>query len=175
MKLKEITIVSVLAASIAITVYLFPVIIIPVIQVPLTLQTLMVMLIGYLAKPKIAFISVFLYVFIGALGLPVFSGGTGGFGVLLGPTGGYLFLFPLVSLGISLAKSSGKHVAYDIGIGFLCGIILLYAGGHLWTSYVLDLSYFKTLLSLFPFLIADTIKLIIAYMIYLKMPNDFLT
>jgi biotin transport system substrate-specific component len=68
---------------------------IPVNPVPFTLQTMIVLLAGALLGPKNGAYSQLIYIAAGAIGLPVFAGGTLGVGILLGPTGGYLLAFPL--------------------------------------------------------------------------------
>ncbi len=70
----------------------------PFTLVPLTLQTFAVMLLGMVMGPGAAFAALTLYLVEGAVGLPVFSQyGPGGFAKLLGPTGGYLFSYPLAA------------------------------------------------------------------------------
>ncbi len=70
----------------------------PFTLVPLTLQTFAVMLLGMVMGPGTAFAALTLYLVEGAVGLPVFSQyGPGGFAKLLGPTGGYLFSYPLAA------------------------------------------------------------------------------
>ena len=66
--------------------------------VPFTLQTFAVFTAVELLGARRAFWSVAVYLLMGAVGLPVFSGMTGGFGVLLGQTGGYLWGFLLLPL-----------------------------------------------------------------------------
>lgn len=68
---------------------------IPLGPVPITLQTFFVILAGFLLGARWGFISITLYLLLGAAGLPVFSGGAAGAGHLLGPTGGYLISFPI--------------------------------------------------------------------------------
>lgn len=68
---------------------------IPVNPVPFTLQTMIVLLAGALLGPKNGAYSQIVYLAAGAVGLPVFAGGTLGIAVLFGPTGGYLLAFPL--------------------------------------------------------------------------------
>ena len=58
--------------------------------VPISAQTLMLLYGACLLTPKHVFISISGYLLVGALGLPVFADGTGGYRVLMGPTGGYL-------------------------------------------------------------------------------------
>ncbi|PKK93505.1 MAG: hypothetical protein CVV61_04265, partial [Tenericutes bacterium HGW-Tenericutes-6] len=94
MTTKRMIMISLFAAMLAISVFIFPPIPIPVIDVNFTLQTLFVIMIGYLLSPIDAFLSVFIYVLMGAIGLPVFSGMRGGLSILFGPTGGFIFLFP---------------------------------------------------------------------------------
>ena len=76
---------------------------IPFFPVPLTLQTLFVLLAGAVMK-RYAVIPVSLYVLLGALGLPVYHTGVTGIGILLGPTGGYLigFIFAALAVGIAM-------------------------------------------------------------------------
>lgn len=66
--------------------------------VPITLQTLAVVLAGLVLGPVRGFLAALLYVLVGMAGLPVFAGGTGGLGVLIKPSIGYLIAFPLGAL-----------------------------------------------------------------------------
>ena len=62
---------------------------------PIALQTLIVNLVGFLLPPKQAFITMLIYILVGLIGIPVFTGGTAGPAKLFGPTGGYIFGFIL--------------------------------------------------------------------------------
>ena len=62
----------------------------PVGPVPISLATLVVYLAAYILEPKWSIVSVVIYLLLGLVGLPVFSGGKAGVGTLVGPTGGYL-------------------------------------------------------------------------------------
>ena len=62
----------------------------PFSAVPITAQTLVINIAALLLKPKKAGITIAVWILLGIAGLPVFSGGTGGFGVLAGSTGGYI-------------------------------------------------------------------------------------
>lgn len=66
--------------------------------VPITLQTLAVVLAGLVLGPVRGFLAALLYVLVGMAGLPVFAGGTGGLGALIKPSIGYLIAFPLGAL-----------------------------------------------------------------------------
>ena len=70
----------------------------PLSPAPVTLQVLGVFLAGLFLGPVWGAAAMVLYLVAGAIGAPVFSGGSAGIGVLLGPTGGYLFSYPLAAL-----------------------------------------------------------------------------
>lgn len=71
------------------SIYFFP---LPFSPAMVTALTLVATLTGLLLQPKDAFIVFIIYILLGAVGLPVFVGGTAGLGKLLGPTGGFIFL-----------------------------------------------------------------------------------
>ncbi len=72
----------------------------PFTPVPITLQTLMVLLSGAMLGAYYGALAMLLYLIVGAIGLPVFAGGSSGVGALLGPTGGYLFSYPIAAFAI---------------------------------------------------------------------------
>lgn len=78
----------------------------PFTPVPITLQTLMVLLSGAMLGPYYGALSMIIYLMLGAIGLPVFAGGSSGVAALLGPTGGYLFSYPVAAfvIGYMLKK-----------------------------------------------------------------------
>lgn len=73
--------------------------------VPITLQTLGVMLAGSILRPKSAFLSQLVFLLLVAFGAPLLPGGRGGFGVFFGPSAGFLIAYPLASWLISLAAN----------------------------------------------------------------------
>ena len=77
---------SVLVGTLLITLSSY--ITVPLYPVPITAQTLVVLLIGLSFGPQLSFLTLSLYLFQGAIGLPVFAGGAAGLTALLGPTGG---------------------------------------------------------------------------------------
>ncbi len=76
--------------------------------VPITLQTLAVLLAGAVLGPIYGAVSMILYLLAGAIGLPVFAGGTGGIGIIFGPTGGYLLSYPFAAFIIGWLVNSKK-------------------------------------------------------------------
>lgn len=110
-------------------------------NIALTLQVFMVILTALVLKPLYALAAQLLYTMLGIIGLPVFSGWQSGFGVLAGPTGGFIVGFIIASFFVSLAKghSGGKLAAVRyliaaVAVGIPCiylpGIIgfMLYSG-----------------------------------------------
>ena len=81
--------------------------------VPLTLQLLSVSLCGILLGSKKGFISILVYVILGAIGLPVFAGFTGGFQYIIGYSGGFLVSFHIVALIIVLNKLGKQFVCFS--------------------------------------------------------------
>jgi biotin transport system substrate-specific component len=136
---------------------------IPFIPVPLTLQTLFVLLAGAVMK-RYAVIPVSLYVFLGALGLPVFHTGVAGIGILLGPTGGYLSGFILAALAVGLAYEQESEIIRIAGL--LAGTAIIYICGAVWLMYSLTLGLIPAVISgVLPFIPGDVIRIYAAYII----------
>lgn len=136
---------------------------VPLPPVPLTLQTLFVLLSGIVMK-RYAVIPVALYVLLGTAGLPVFHNGTAGLGVLLGPTGGFLAGFIPAALIVGLAY---EHESPKSRItGLIAAIILIYAFGVAWLVYSASLSLYQAVLvGVAPFVVGAVVKVIAAYAI----------
>lgn len=90
---RDLALIAVFAALVAVLSLLA----IPIGPVPITLQTLAVILAGTILGPVRGFAAVLLWIVVGLIGLPVFAGGTGGLAVLAGPTVGYLLSFPFAA------------------------------------------------------------------------------
>lgn len=135
--------------------------------VPITLQTMSVCLISALFGAKRSTLSILLYILLGAAGVPVFHNFTSGIGVVLGPTGGYMagFIFTAIIVGIASKKSNKLWVLI---LSMTAGILVCYAFGTVWFAIVYAKSNEPApLLSIlgwcvFPFLIPDAVKIIIA-------------
>ncbi|MCD8181655.1 MAG: biotin transporter BioY [Firmicutes bacterium] len=129
MKTKSMTLCAVFAAVMCV----FCVITIPIGPVPVTLGVFAVLLTAVILGPKLGAISVLVYILLGAVGLPVFSGFKGGFQILLGPTGGYIWSYILMALLIgflTITLPDNKWLAMlKIFTACLAGIIVCYALG----------------------------------------------
>lgn len=173
MILKDYIKVGLAVAILAVSVYLMPPLTLPFSSVPFTLQTLIIVLIAYLFKPTQAFVAITLYLFLGGIGLPIFSGGQGGFDKLIGPTGGFLVLFPFIAYFIAFFKSKDNHFI-NLLIGLLFSIGILYLLASLWLSYSINISYITAITMMLPFIPFDIIKVFLAYSIYRRLPEDLI-
>lgn len=133
--------------------------------VPFTLQTFAVFVtLGILGGRRGTF-SVLLYILLGAVGIPVFSGFRGGIGVLLGNTGGYIVGFLLTALIVwGIEKVLGRGVKVQI-ISMVLGLVVCYGFGTAWFLFVYMRTAgavgIMTVLSwcVFPFILPDLVKL----------------
>lgn len=135
----------------------------PFSPIPFSLGLLAIFLNTFILGAYSGLLSCILYILTGFVGLPVFSGFTGGAGILLGVTGGYIigYLFiPLCALPITGNHLVGNHLLPRV----LIGLVLCYLCGTLWMSYQSGLSYENAfLLGVLPYIPADIIKLLFAY------------
>ncbi len=131
----------------------------PFTPVPLTGQTLAVLLIGAALGPRKGAASLFVYLVQGLIGLPFFAGGTSGSAVVLGPTGGYLVGFIAASylVGALSARGLDRRVGSAL-LAFLAGEAVIYLFGVAWLSLFLGLKG-ALLAGLLPFLVGDALKL----------------
>ncbi|MEK3823194.1 biotin transporter BioY [Paenibacillus sp. FSL K6-1558] len=138
--------------------------------VPITLQTLAVMLAGGLLGPLYGFLSIALVVVLTGLGFPLLHG-TGGLGVLLGPTGGYVIIWPFAALlmGLFLSKvqiRGFKGFLFAFIIIELFGSLLIYVTGVPWLAYRFSMSLSDAMIQgFYPYIIGDLIKAIFATII----------
>ncbi len=139
----------------------------PFTPVPLTLQVFVVCLAALILPPAEVAMSIGIYLLLGAAGLPVFSGATGGIGVLLGPTGGYLLGF-LVGAFLGSAARVGMNgygrptVASDVmAVGIT--VLTIYGLGWAQLTIVTGMKPLAAFVSgVVPFLFADVLKAAVA-------------
>ena len=139
--------------------------------VPFTLQTFAVFLVLLLLGGKRGTLATTLYVILGALGLPVFAHFTGGIGIILGSTGGYIIGFIFMGFVYMIMERLFGNRSVPSIIALVIGLIVCYAFGTAWFMYVYtrDTGSVGLLMVLgwcvFPFIIPDLIKLALAFMI----------
>ncbi|MEV7608778.1 biotin transporter BioY [Microbacterium sp. NPDC089320] len=127
--------------------------------VPITAQTLGVMLAGAVLGPRLAPLSVLLVLVLAAVGLPVLAGGRGGLGVFVGPTAGYLLGWLVGVIVVGLIVRSGRMSWWRIALGVVVGgILVVYLCGVPVTALVLGLDLGSTALASLVFLPGDLLK-----------------
>jgi biotin transport system substrate-specific component len=132
--------------------------------VPVVLQNLFIMLSGLLLGPGWGLVSVLVYLGLGAAGLPVFAGGTGGFARFLGPTGGFLvgYIPAVLAMG-AISGAGARRRWWRDALALLAGTALLYACGLPWLKLAIKGSWEKALAAgLLPFLPGDALKVVLA-------------
>lgn len=135
--------------------------------VPITLQTFAVYLIALILQPKYSFYVTLTYILMGAIGLPVFAGMTGGIGALLSYNGGYIFSFPVMAYCISFLGYQ-KSIIQKI-IACIAGTVLCYTIGTAWFMYVMKMDLIASLMMcVVPFLITDSLKIMISVLLSQK-------
>ena len=135
---------------------------IPLYPVPVTGQTLVVLLIGMTYGPRLGGITIAAYLFEGAIGLPVFAGGAAGVAVLMGPTAGYLFGFLLAAtaMGHLAERGTGRTVVSTIA-AMVIGNCVIYLCGALWLANFIGFAQ-AIAAGVLPFLYGDALKLVVA-------------
>ena len=149
---------------------------IPIGPVPISLGTFVMLLCAYILGPKKGTMSCIIYILLGAVGLPVFTGYAGGFQKLTGPTGGYLvgYIFLIVISGIFIEKhelshrdgikTQGNVKALIIQTaGMIAGMAVCYLFGTFWFMLITggELMYVLSI-CVFPFIAFDLLKILAA-------------
>ncbi len=136
----------------------------PFTPVPITLQTLFVLLTGAALGSKRGALAMLAYLVEGAAGLPVFAGGGHGIAVLLGPTGGYLWSFPVVAFVVGWLCERGLDRSFlTSAFAMLPGTAINYLMGVSWLAIVMHISFSSAIiLGMLPFIPGDLFKLVVA-------------
>lgn len=134
--------------------------------VPMTMQTFAITLAAIVMGAKNGTLASLIYVLLGAIGVPVFASFTGGIGIVVGPTGGFIMTFPVMALIIGLgADFYRKNKAWLI-VGILVGTIVNYIGGTLWYCFVTENSFMAGLMGcVIPFIPTASIKAVLAVIV----------
>lgn len=136
--------------------------------VPFTLQTFAVFCAVLLLGGRKSLFSIASYLFIGAIGVPVFSGFTGGVGVILGTHGGYIIGFIFIALIFWCTEKLPVRNTFITVLSMIVGLIVMYLFGTSWfvliyTGKTGDITLFQALKwCVVPFIIPDLIKLFLA-------------
>lgn len=140
----------------------------PGFAVPITAQTLGVMLAGSIIGARRGGLSLVLFLALVAAGLPLLAGGRGGLSVFTGPSVGFLLAWPLAALVIGwLVQRGGPSYKLHWGIvaNVLGGIVVVYAGGIVGLSLVLDLSLASAAIATWVYIPGDAVKVVVAALV----------
>ena len=169
---KDMALVALFAALIAVCAWIS----IPT-AIPFTLQTLGLFLAMGLLGGKRSVFAVLVYLLLGLVGIPVFSGFRGGFGILAGVTGGYLIGFVFAALVYWLVTARNKAQTLPMLLGMAAGLLTDYAFGTAWFMLFYARDYGAIGLSaalsmcVIPFIIPDIVKLSLAAAIVKTLPR----
>lgn len=137
---------------------------------PVTLQVLGVFLVGLYLTPQWAAVSMILYLAAGAVGAPVFAGGSAGIGVLQGPNAGFLWSFPVAAalIGTLVHRNRTPTNPADRSLPVLAGAlvaatVVIYAAAVLWLMWLLELGPVEAaLVGALPFIPFELLKAVVA-------------
>lgn len=143
---------------------------IPVSPVPISLASMAVYLAVTVLGMKLGTLSCLIYLLLGLVGLPVFSGGSAGAAKLFGPTGGYLvgYLFLALIAGAFVGRyteNKWKSIAFA-ALGMVLGTMVVYALGTAWLAYSAGMDFQAALWAgVIPFIPGDLVKMVIAVLL----------
>lgn len=144
---------------------LFPPLTLPVVGVPITAQSLGVMLAGALAGSRRGGLAMVLFVVLVAIGLPLLSGGRGGFGIILSPSGGFILSWPIAAfvIGWLFEKHQGEPPIWLAMVYIaLGGIGIVYLAGIPWLAEFAELSLSQAFTGSMGFVPGDIVKVVLA-------------
>lgn len=152
---------------------------IPFSPVPICFGLVAVYISGIFQRPKYAFLSQLSYLTAGALGAPVFSGFRGGIAMLFGPTGGYLFIYPVMAWIVSMVLNSRRSmdkeeskgwVLLKASVAICIAHIVLYLSGTIWLMMITGSTFYSALvLAVIPFIPLDIVKIL--FCIFVMVPS----
>ena len=131
---------------------------VPLSPVPMTLQPLAVLAVGGLLGASSGGAALLLYLSLGMLGLPVFAGGSGGFGHVLGPTGGYLLAFPAAAAVAGLFTGTQPRLGRVL-LGCALAMAVIHAGGTAQLALLGGDPALALRVGFIPFLTGDLLKI----------------
>lgn len=138
----------------------------PFSTVPITMQTLAVMLTGSILGARYGSLAVLIVIGLAAAGFQV-MGGSGGLAVLAGPTAGYILSWPFVAWIIGFFAERMKQDRYTfvklLAVNFICGALLVYPAGVAWLAYSTGMDSFAKALTagMWPFIPGDLLKAVL--------------
>ncbi len=154
---REMTVMGLMVALLSVSSYI--IIPLPFSSASITAQTIVVNLIGMVLGPLEVLLVFVAWILAGFVGLPVFSGGTGGAAKLFGPTGGYIFGYLVAAVLISLFCRKVRNSRMEPLFLILAGIPIIYFFGAVWMKIVTGLPWLAIMIqAVLPFIPLDIVK-----------------
>lgn len=145
---------------------------IPLPLVPITGQTLAIGLAATILGARYGTVSVLVYLGLGAVGVPVFAGMSGGIGVLFGPTGGFLFGFIPTAFVIGYYLEKTSFTVRNAVIANVIGMFVALSFGTAWLKFAANLSWTAAFMGGFaPFVIVGVLKAAMAAWVGIAVRN----
>src|SRR4030042_1378188 len=158
-KLRSVVLCSLMASLMAAGAFIH----VPIGPVPIVLTNLFVLMAGLLLGARWGAASAALYLLVGAIGLPVFSGGRGGLAHLFGPTGGYLFGFILSAWTTGFISERFRRSMTGSVIAVIFGSLIIYGLGVPWLKAITKMTWNKAwMVGMVPFIPGDALKAVVA-------------
>jgi len=135
---------------------------------PVSLQTIFVFMAALLLGPRLGSLSMVIYIVMGMIGLPVFSGFRGGLDVLTGQSGGFVFGFIFSANFIGFMKNINflnKNILY-IFLILVVGNIVIYMFGSSYIAYITRTNIWLIIATFSPYFIGDLLKIIVVLYVY---------
>jgi len=163
MKIKEITFVAVFAGVMG-ALGVVPPIMLSFTPVPITLQTLGVLLAGGVLGARLGAMSQTIFLLLLAAGMPLLSGGRGGLSVFVGPSVGYIISWPITAfcIGYLLSRFQTLKIQYILFINLTVGILLIYLIGIPVQAFMMDIPLLKAVQLSLIYIPGDVLKAILA-------------
>ena len=136
--------------------------------VPISLATFGIYLTIMILGRKRATMVCLMYLLMGFIGLPVYSGFMGGPARLFGPTGGYLLGYLLLTMISGFIVDKFPKNCYLCGLGLAVGTVCCYIVGTIWLAYHMEISFLEAfMVGAVPFLIGDIVKMTALHLVYI--------
>lgn len=138
----------------------------PFTPVPISLQIFAIYITAYALGFSRSIVSTGIYLLLGAVGLPVFSGYQGGFSRLVGPTGGYLVGYIFIALIVGGVISKFPKKIWLHGLAMVIAVTICYMFGTVWFTIQANVDFKSALyMCVIPFILGDVIKIALALVV----------
>lgn len=147
---------------------------IPIGAVPISFTTLAIFITASIVDYKISTLATLIYIFIGIIGLPVFSNFQGGVSVLFNGTGGFILGYTLCAFITSfmVKKSNGRKSVFVLAM--VLSTLILYIIGTAWFIVIAKVDFISAIIvCVLPFILFDAIKIIVATLIFSPLRKSF--